>query len=540
MKPAYRPLLLAFSLISAAAFAAAPERTKTSYPLFGILQVDPSLEKGTLDLNDRSTFEPLRYYRLIYTNDSQSLRTVRDAKQRYGFSVPVIVYMGGFTTNNEAQQVEELYREAIAMIDLAALASPLDARSKQVEVREGQDREFPFVPSTADCASQRDPHRYCFWIQSDRERMRVVAVNAAARRLTVERGFDSAAAAHQAGASLWAPVYVGNRRELNDARHSNSWPDGPNALRYALDPGSPAAQRFKGDLIVALMKSGYDGAWWDTFQIKTFNLCDPLGRHIEYSWDFRGSQRYDRDSYTAALQSMLRAVRKQVKEATGHEPVLVANSVTTSYAQGGKALFSSPERPGLLDAYCFEDSYVQPQVERTRGSRLKASFHAVRPERWLQNVRNERDAAENCLAGLCMMGPAGYLAAYINPSLDNYEQLLRFSWCSYLLTVTNRRSTAFGLPLLVTQRGGSVGFLPLPDLFFYALGDPLDQGEIETLQVRGTRSYLRRFSGGLVAVNPSDKADIVAIPAGYGDAKTGAAVTEAHLPAGDAVLLTRR
>ena len=79
---------------------------------------------------------------------------------------------------------------------------------------------------------------------------------------------------------------------------------------------------FKADLIIALMKTGYDGAWLDTFQPVPYNLCDALGRKVQYYWDFHSRRRYDFDSYTTALQAFLRGVRQKVKQALGKEPFL--------------------------------------------------------------------------------------------------------------------------------------------------------------------------------------------------------------------------
>ena len=95
------------------------------------------------------------------------------------------------------------------------------------------------------------------------------------------RGFDgSQAAAHAAGARAFSPVYVGNRNQLGAARHSNSWPAGPDYLRYAVDPRTPAAAKFKAANVTRFMQEGYDGAWFDTFQPVPYNLCDALGRPV--------------------------------------------------------------------------------------------------------------------------------------------------------------------------------------------------------------------------------------------------------------------
>lgn len=513
---------------------------QTSYPVFGILQVDPDLSTRALRLQGEAAFEPVRQRTLIYSSDSAALRQVRDAKAREQFSAPVIVYMGGFTTNSGgATIVERSHRTGVGMIDLASLVRPVDAETTRIFVQNPRDREFPFVAGTAKVSDPDDTHQYAFWIRIDDEMMRVVDTNSESACLIVERGLESEAKPHAVGATVLTPVYLGKRGDEESVRHSNSWPGGPDYLRYAMDPASPAAQQFKANLIIAAMKTGYDGAWLDTFQTLPYNLCDPLGRRVTYYWDFRHGRRYDEASWVSAVQEMIRGMRRMVKAATGREPFLAANSVSGSYDRGGKQLFTAGDRPGLLDSYCFEDSYVRPRARRTAGRRLAASFEPIPVQRWRRSASFQRDAASDGLKALCMMGPAGYVAAYINPQLPNYERLVRFSWCSFLLTVDERRTTAFGLPLLITGRENGPGFLPLPQLFYLPIGDPTGSNDLSSMKVTGTDCYLRRFSGGIVVVNPEAAAEPQRVPlqADYVDPASNQFVNQVLLEGGDAVLL---
>jgi hypothetical protein len=541
----YRSFLCLLALLLSAGFATATAgegARKPSYPIFAILQSDPKFREATA-LTGPEAFAPLCQYQMIYTSDGAPLRMVRDARKAIDCKVPLLVYMGGFTTNpGGATEIEQGYRPAVAMIDATSLAAGIDASAGQVQVHIPKDGELPIKASTADVTDPRGNTKYCFWIRVDEELMKVLEADTKTGVLRVQRGFESKAAAHSANATVFAPVYLGNRQQLGAIRHTNSWPGGPDYLRYGLDPQSDAAQRFKADLIIDLMKGGYDGAWLDTFQPVPYNLCDALGRKVSYYWDFQGQRRYDFDSYTAALQAFLRGVRQKVKDALGKEPVLAANSITGSYAQGGKKLIDGPGRPALLDGgYCFEDSYITPIASSGKRGKLQATFSPVKPELWLRNVQNEADAARDGLRALCMIGPAGYVAAYINPGLENYEQLLRFSWCSFLLTVTQERSLCFGLPLLITQREGKAAFLPLSEMFYAPLGDPVDTNQIEKLKLPNSPCYLRKFAGALVVVNPpgTAKPAVVDIPTGYVDWQSKQPVSQASLPPGDARLLLK-
>jgi hypothetical protein len=285
----------AFAVATTAQAAEAPRQP--AYPVFGILGVDPDLPGKAASLPEAADYQPIAQRQLIYSSDGAPLRAVRDAKRAIGASTPVLVYMGGFTTNpGGATEVEAKYRLAVAMIDATTLAAAIDAQSSSIRVVIPKDGELPITAATADRTSPNDKSKYCFWIRIDEELMKVKQADVKTGELVVERGFESTAAGHAAGAVVLTPVYLGNRRQLNAYRQSNAWPGARDPIRYALDPAAPAAQQFKADLITTLMQSGYDGAWLDTFQPLTFNLCDALGRKLDYPWDFRNHRRYDLDS----------------------------------------------------------------------------------------------------------------------------------------------------------------------------------------------------------------------------------------------------
>lgn len=539
--------LSSFILLFAAqqiTIAAESSTRKPAYPVFGILQTDPQQKGSDTAFQGKDAFAALCQYQMIYTSDGAALRKVREGRKTAGCNPPVIVYMGGFTTNpGGATEIEKGHRKAVSMIDVAALASAMDATSTLVKVNIAKGGEFAFAASTADLTDENDKSKYCFWIRVDDELMKVLEADAKASTLRVQRGFESPASLHRQGATIFTPVYLGNRQQLNAFRHSNSWPGGPDYLRYALDPATSAAQEYKAQIIAQLMKDGYDGAWLDTFQPVPYNLCDALGRKVTYYWDFHTQQRYEFNSYLNALQIFLRGVHQKVKATTGKDPIIAANSVSGSYALGSKKLFGTTAQPDLLNGgYCFEDSYISPEGLGGKGSKLKASFKPVKQEHWLRNLENQSDAARSGLQALCMMGPAGYVAAHINPSLENYEQLLRFSWCSFLLTVTKERTTCFGLPLLITKRDGHAGFLPLSEIHYAPIGDPLDANDISKLKQANNPCYVRKFVSGLVVVNPSVAGNpaLVGIPNGYVDWESKQPVNQLKLSPGDAKLLLKK
>lgn len=509
------------------------------YPLFCILVKDPAL-KEMENVPKSTDLSQIYSARLVYNSDLDRLSILRDFRMITG--VPsIIVYMGGFTTNSGgATKVEQDFRMATAMIDITTLAAPLDANSTYVRVVLPADGELPIKPSTSDLTDPEIISKYCFWIRIDNELMQVLSVDTVKGWLQVKRGLDSRITTHPEGASVFTPVYVGNRSELGAIRHTNSWPGGPNYLRYALDPRSPAAQDYKASMISELINSGYDGVWLDTFQgYRPYNLCDALGRPVKHYYDFDTRCRYESDTYILALKDYIRGIRTRVLRDTGRDPILVANSVSTSYAFGSKSLFRTAADSTLLDGYCFEDSYLGIGALSKRGKLVP--LVVVSNKIWVRNLTNQSDAANNGLNAYNMIAMAGYVAGNLNQRQPDYDRLIRFGYGSFLLTVTKERTTLFGLPLFLTEVKGKPALVAWPEIIFAPIGDPIDGTFNVDNKAAGGEYYQRRFTNGLVLVNPQGAKSVsVKLPNGYMDWQTHKPVVAVQLATGDAALFLRQ
>lgn len=494
--------------------------------------------------------------RMAYYDDTPALRLVRDA--RPVGSPPVIVYMGGFTTNGaDILWLEKEHRRGIAMVRVASLAHDLDATAREFILAEPRDGELAVVASTADVVDLRDRSRYCYWLRLDDELMKVTAVDAATGRVTVERGFDrSAPAVHRAGIAALGPVYLGNR-DRPSVRFSASWPGASGRIRYAVEPSHPEAQAYKARCVIEVMRAGYDGAWWDTFRAEPINLCDALGRQLKAGslWNPATGRPHDFASSLESLKSYTHEIRAIVRRETGREPILYANSVASTYNLGAKGMINGPKVNDLLDAYCLEDSFLTPQPGATAASESRnrdtrsgtptpppVTYHPLTGKDWLQKTTILADAARSHLHVIAMSGAAGYLAGRLNSDQPEYARLIRYSYASFLLTVTAERSTSLGLPLIVQRPSGRPATAtPWPELLYAPIGDPGEPNDPAGLKLEHSPCYARSFTGGYVVVNPGEPGTTaeVEVPAGLVDAESGRPVGTVKLAPGDAIVLIR-
>ena len=500
--------------------------------------------------------EVLAPVRMAYYDDTPALRLVRDA--RPVGSPPVIVYMGGFTTNGaDTLWLEKKHRRGIAMVRVASLAHDLDATAREFILADPRDGELAVVASTADGVDLQDRSRYCYWLRLDDELMKVTAVDAATGRVTVERGFDqSAPAVHRAGIAALGPVYLGNR-DRPSVRFSASWPGASGRIRYAVEPSHPEAQAYKARCVIEVMRAGYDGAWWDTFRAEPINLCDALGRKLKAGslWNPATGRPHDFASSLESLKSYTREIRAIVRRETGREPILYANSVASTYNLGAKGMINKPKVNDLLDAYCLEDSFLTPETAPSAVNALRnrdarsgtptpppVTYHPLTGKDWLQKTTILADAARSHLHVIAMSGAAGYLAGRLNSDQPEYARLIRYSYASFLLTVTAERSTSLGLPLIAQRpEGRPATATPWPELLYAPIGDPGETNDLARLKLANSPCYARSFTGGYVVVNPGEPgtAAEVEVPAGLVDAESGRPVGTVKLAPGDAVVLIR-
>lgn len=521
-----------------------------AYPLSAVVQADVRAQPPANGIPLRAAVDVLR---LAYFDETPPLRATLQA--RSGTNPAVIVYIGGATTNGEdVLWLEREHRRGIAMVDVAKIAADLDASATQFQLIEPRGGELAVIASTGDGIDLNDRSRYCYWLRLDDELMKVTGVDPKRCTVTVERGFDrSQPAAHRTGTTALGPVYLGNRARLSP-RFSASWPGASNRIRYAVDPMSPDGQAYKARHVVHYMKMGYDGAWWDTFEPQPQNVCDVLGRAFGgKTWNFTAGRPVTFDEALESLALYTRNIRQLVKQATGREPVFYGNSVEGTYLRGSKGLMDEPGIHAALDGYCFEDSFAIVEAQPAKVARVgerdpvvppvpEAIYHAKTGGHWLRSLSMMSDAARSRRQMLCMAGAAGYLAIRFNSECPDYARLLRYSYASFLLTVTAERTTAFGLPMPVRfAADGHAVTDPWPFMLFAAIGDPMQPNDLAALKLADAPVYARHFAAGYVAVHPGlgNQPVTLKAPSGLVDAETRQPVREFTLVPGDAIVLVR-
>ncbi|MAE71404.1 MAG: hypothetical protein CME06_13165 [Gemmatimonadetes bacterium] len=462
----------------------------------------------------------LRHYRFVYRTDNELLKNVRRAIRRAKLDVRVLSYIGSNYTSGrrELRWVETPgHRDAVALVDVAVLTEPISTVD-QTEISIRGEGPLPIHASTTRQSDPHDPKRFDFWIRIDDELMRVVSVGPRRRTLSVERGLDSPAAPHRAGATVLAPCYHGDRREggLLQKRRRNGYPDAPSsggsryALSYALDPTAPEAIELLARRVGGHLRRGNDGVWIDNFKPAPNWMCNALGEKSSHPWNHAEGRRFTDAELTDALLDLLGVLRAKASHELGRSPYFAANGVAGIYDQpAGIRLFRSVDDPRGLDAFAFEDAFIKPlPFDRAEG---RVEFRANAIKRYSSRVTALQDAARRALPAVAMTTAAGALGAFFTPELTNYAALDRFGWCSFLLTVAKQRTTYFGRPVVFRANGNVLFIPPLGEHYFLDIGNPREERPLDDYLVERD-CYAREFDNAVVLVNTGSERRKVHLP----------------------------
>ncbi len=609
-----------------------------SYPLTGVA-VPPKNYTGGDASNSFGNWVPLdstqvHKLRMVYGSDVASVtnkpvQMARDVAGRDPAKTPVIPYMGGYTTNlaPDANKAQTTYIKGVAMTRVGTLATAIPSSSspnqETISFNVNVDlssrvtyhaltfnpqvliprKDDPNLAGTYDIAYDK-PWQYDSWLRVDGELMQITSVTylsgdigdkTAVAQVTAVRGYaGTTKTAHTANSSkVFSPTYLGDNFE-NEPRFDQGYPDnitpstpkdGVNTIRYAVDPGTTDAADFRADIIdgfTAPKPAGgaYDGAWWDTFNQKFYNLCDARGNQIRPSeiWNFATGAPYTEDEFVQELRDFTILVRNSIAAPPAGHPapyVLYANTGLHTYnlptGTGTEILVDRPNATyddGRLDGACFEDSFLTYPGPANESFRRVVDTDPVGNDdgkAWTNNLTRMIEAANSQRPFICMVGPAGELAGKLNPTEPDYFPKMKFAYASYLMAVNVPTGLApkditlsFGLPLLARRVTSGDEIYGLPTMCFAQIGNPVTSSNLTNVYPAGLKLaasgaaahvYVRKFAAGFVAVYPWGGSGGTNVPVTlpspgankvWKDANNGTTVTSLTLsPGGAAVLVAQ-
>ncbi|MEM9057678.1 MAG: hypothetical protein AAGD86_09385, partial [Pseudomonadota bacterium] len=446
----------------------------------------------------------------------------------------VLAYLNSsHTTSNESDTLaaESLRIRMINVYLEAYLDEAINATDTELRLRVADtERGWGLIASTIPGEFTTGALEYVTFVRIDDELMRIEAVDAQSGTITVTRGFQGTPiGSHPLDAEVFAPVYTGPG-DTDGLTQSIPGNDADLLPAYSLQVGTVAAANFFGDKAIDIMASGVDGNWLDICSPEFFNQVNALGEAV-VPWNLETGAEFTVSQRRAHQDRKLGRMQARVLGATGQMPQFTANNNANGkyFEAGGRAMdFLLP---------------TDPKPDPIQGVILEAAFSEVLRDsnftvaKWQRNLSTVVHGGQNGLPVWPWIKTATGDYREDSEVVDAFEL---FDYASVLLGWELNTAEAFiTMPLFRADGDGRA--LNLSDWFFYDMGEPEEQvayDALEQLRVPDTNTYLRRWSNGVVLVNPTATDDpAVPLPGQYlvpGEARK---VTSIGVPAYTAYLL---
>lgn len=335
---------------------------------------------------------------------------------------------------------------------------------------------------------------------------------------------------HHEWDAVCSPLYVGASSVGGGT--TGNYPEGAaDELRYCLDPFNDDGNQNRTDIVYGKVTNGFDGAWLDTLNQGTFNLCNAFGDSARpWDWSYVGSgtatnpegREYPEETFRDGQLGKIEYMKDYVDTATGGFPYLVANNLKDEDLldadNDGDLLmaelldvdnYSDPDF--LLDGFCMEDFF-----EKSKNSIGKFTDY----------LEALRIGINHGFAMMPVSGNAGS-GSWGDEDLDDTARrdLQLYSYCFYLLAIkpgAAAQPAKFGTYGLYSDPSDkNVRHVEVEPEFMYPLGEPgddwTDPAAYTGYQVGSTDVYRRDFENGIVFVNAGASDTSVALGGTYID-----------------------
>jgi hypothetical protein len=423
----------------------------------------------------------------------------------------VIRYQGGWSTSRNAA---ENSRMDLQYYRCGVLAQSITATDTVFAINMPPDnRGMGFLAS--------EEGNFVTWIRIDKELMKINAVSSQSQypiTVTVERGYDGTQTSlHTANSTVTAPLYTtppnpgGNNSGLS--YFTNIWDYRTNIL-------TNNAMGLAND-------HNYDGIWIDIL-VGWLGATSMTGGNYT-NWDYRNNSALSSENIIRYTKDAVQEMYNRFYSRMGYFPVIYGNNVlfSTTYNPGsrGFVMEQTAEHEKVIDGFCHENTWGHmsdsPDNIDNDGEPVSFDGKVIIPGRQGRNLEwyvnqtwVERNVAVALLAQLELPNqPMTINAGFKNQwfAADLTEEVRyafnKYSYASYLLCVNVSPDSLISTRMGISVMGVVNGQLDakIDSFFYHQIGVPLEQhpaSQFTRYRVGNHNLYARRFSNGLVLVNP--------------------------------------
>lgn len=466
----------------------------------------------------------------------------------------IISYVGGWTVN--MKEAEQKLRMHILYYPSAKLVEPINATDTIIKVEKIYGDSLCMLSSTTVGNYSKNNSEYVVWIRIGNELMRVDSINYVTNIIKISRGFDGTLAiAHSVNELVFSVAYGSAPKNPSEWERQNN-----KELSYHYDPNFTDRFDIIRQRLFKYVEIGGDGVWIDILMDGTLDPQDAYGKRLprfnvndtSYHgyWNFATNNYFKTDDYRLLNEKGINYIQQAYKAKYGKLPVIYGNNTMASRANEGRGghrlyLYPTTAKPIPLNGMCIEDfmgGYNKVEWEKyARNSEVVAPTKACYPcsvdyKNWKDNIQFFMRLAQDGRASTPLIINAGMKTAVFEKldtkSRHDWEQ---WAYASYLLgveVINGKCATSLGIPMFYYD--GSNRHVGLDSMYYLKIGRPLQTAKpanFDSYKVKETDVYKRKFSNGLVLVNPSDKVEKIVLNQKYFDNDTNQYISEIAIPA---------
>lgn len=492
------------SLLCIAATILSAQEKRPAYPLYAHFWV------SGVDYNDSAVLTKITSsfdYIVGNTRFLPSGENLVSSMYSLNPNFQIIPYQGGWSVNANQYSgslMDLLYYKS------GELANPIDENKTTIDILSGGIRDFEqeFVASSIG--------RYDTWIRINNELLKIISVSSHSRntlRLEVSRGYNNTIPrSYSAGEVITAPLY-----EVSPKRASSA-----NNISYIVPVFGERGVTISNNLQSFHRSDNYNGVWIDIV-IGQLGAQTMNGKRNFKLWDYRTNTSFNNSSYIQYTKETIASMKNEYKQLFGEYPYIYGNNVlfSTDWNSGARGFLMVPdnnEQP-VINGMCQEDTWghmTDKEQENEKSSGIVTingtNNHILQwfvEDKWVANCKGVAFLSQKSLPNQPMTINAGFKNQWFASDLTESicYSFNKFAYASYLLCIQvndmGKTTTRMGISALRVKDGQTK--VVIEDFFYYPIGIP-QQNEpwqnFTNYQLSGYSVFARRFSNGIVIVNP--------------------------------------
>lgn len=440
-----------------------------------------------------------------------STSTVNSIKQKAP-KFQIIRYSGGWSTN---YSYAEQNKNSLAYYRAGTLSNAIDQASTTFTINEP-----PSTKGRGLIASE--PGKFDSWLRVENELMKVLTVSSNTTypiTVTVERGFEgTTATSHVAGKATTLPLYGGAPPVAGQASTNRN---------YFINCYGLRKENLTSAINNAILTEQFDGIWIDILIGKLDAIS--LYNNGYDEWDHNSETVLSATNDVKYTKTAIAQLYEKFYAQNGYYPVIYGNNVlytlTLNESARAYAMVKTTEHPKVIDGFCHENSWGHmtdvagtvdndgipvptADVYKFVGSN-NHFLELYMGNTWANNSKAISLLAQNNLPNQPMTINAGFKNQWFASDLTDEIRynFNKYAYASYLMcvnvTADSLISCRMGISPMVSKNG--ILDITIEPFFYYPIGIPtqnLASTSFTNYKISGANLYARRFSNGIVLINP--------------------------------------